>query len=146
MTESKVIFSKKLRALLDKKNITQVELSKILGVSESTVGKWLLQKSMPRMTIIEKLANYFQVDKTYFFNDNDSDLLNENNLPELTAKDEREIESDLEDMMHSVASASCEGDDDFEDIEAFKAAVKVAMVQAKRIAKKKYTPKKYRKE
>ena len=48
--------------------------------------------------------------------------------------------------MHSVASASCEGDDDFEDIEAFKAAVKVAMVQAKRIAKKKYTPKKYRKE
>lgn len=146
MTESKVIFSKKLRALLDKKNITQVELSKILGVSESTVGKWLLQKSMPRMTIIEKLTNYFQVDKTYFFNDNDSDLLNENNLPELTAKDEREIESDLEDMMHSVASASCEGDDDFEDIEAFKAAVKVAMVQAKRIAKKKYTPKKYRKE
>ena len=146
MTESKVIFSKKLRALLDKKNITQVELSKILGVSESSVGKWLLQKSMPRMTIIEKLANYFQVDKTYFFNDNDSDLLNENNLPELTAKDEREIESDLEDMMHSVASASCEGDDDFEDIEAFKAAVKVAMVQAKRIAKKKYTPKKYRKE
>ena len=145
MTESKVIFSKKLRALLDKKNITQVELSKILGVSESTVGKWLLQKSMPRMTIIEKLTNYFQVDKTYFFNDNDSDLLNENNLPELTAKDEREIESDLEDMMHSVASASCEGDDDFEDIEAFKAAVKVAMVQAKRIAKKKYTPKKYRK-
>ena len=129
MTESKVIFSKKLRALLDKKNITQVELSKILGVSESTVGKWLLQKSMPRMTIIEKLTNYFQVDKTYFFNDNDSDLLNENNLPELTAKDEREIESDLEDMMHSVASASCEGDDDFEDIEAFKAAVKVAMVQ-----------------
>ena len=146
MTESKVIFSKKLRALLDKKNITQVELSKILGVSESTVGKWLLQKSMPRMTIIEKLASYFQVDKTYFFNDNDSKLPDEKDLPELTAKDEREIESDLEDMMHSVASASCgEGDDDFEDIEAFKAAVKVAMVQAKRIAKKKYTPKKYRK-
>ena len=146
MTESKVIFSKKLRALLDKKNITQVELSKILGVSESTVGKWLLQKSMPRMTIIEKLASHFQVDKTYFFNDNDSKLPDEKDLPELTAKDEREIESDLEDMMHSVASASCEGDDDFEDIEAFKAAVKVAMVQAKRIAKKKYTPKKYRKE
>ena len=145
MTESKVIYSKKLRALLDKKNITQVELSKILGVSESTVGKWLLQKSMPRMTIIEKLASYFQVDKTYFFNDNDSKLPDEKDLPELTAKDEREIESDLEDMMHSVASASCEGDDDFEDIEAFKAAVKVAMVQAKRIAKKKYTPKKYRK-
>lgn len=91
------------------------------------------------MTIIEKLAQYFQVDKTYFFKDNDDDL------PELTEKDEREIESDLEDMMNSMASAACEGDDDFEDVEAFKSAIKVAMVQAKRIAKKKYTPKKYRK-
>lgn len=142
MSESKAIFSKKLKTLLNEKNISQVELSKILGVSESTVGKWLLQKSMPRITIIEKLANYFQIDKTYFFNDDE--LIN-NDLPELTAKDEREIESDLEDMMHSVASAACESDEDFEDIEAFKAAVKVAMVQAKRIAKKKYTPKKYRK-
>lgn len=142
MSESKAIFSKKLKTLLNEKNISQVELSKILGVSESTVGKWLLQKSMPRITIIEKLANYFQIDKTYFFND---DELITNDLPELTAKDEREIESDLEDMMHSVASAACESDEDFEDIEAFKAAVKVAMVQAKRIAKKKYTPKKYRK-
>ena len=35
---------------------------------------------MPRMTIIEKLAQYFQVDKTYFFKDNDDDL------PELTEK------------------------------------------------------------
>ncbi len=139
MSESKMIFSKNLKLLIDKKNISQVELSKILGVSESSVGKWLLQKSMPRMTIIEKLAQYFQVDKTYFFKDNDDDL------PELTEKDEREIESDLEDMMNSMASAACEGDDDFEDVEAFKSAIKVAMVQAKRIAKKKYTPKKYRK-
>ena len=66
--------------------------------------------------------------------------------PELTRRDEREIESDLEDMMNSVSSAAYGGDDDIEDMEAFKATIKAAMIQAKKIAKKKYTPKKYRKE
>lgn len=67
-----------------------------------------------------------------------------NEEPELNTRDEREIESDLEDMMNSVSSAAFEGEDDIEDIEAFKATIKAAMIQAKKIAKKKYTPKKYR--
>ena len=85
MSDSKMVFSKNLKTLLEKKNLSQVELSKILGVSESSVGKWLLQKSMPRMTIIEKLAQYFQVDKTYFFKDTN------NELPELTEKNNRDF-------------------------------------------------------
>lgn len=66
-------------------------------------------------------------------------------LPDLNTKDEREIESDLEDMMNSMSSAAYEGSED-EDIEVFKNAIRTAMIQAKRIAKKKYTPKKYRKD
>ena len=85
MSDSKMVFSKNLKTLLEKKNLSQVELSKILGVSESSVGKWLLQKSMPRMTIIEKLAQYFQVDKTYFFKDTN------NELPELTEKNNKDF-------------------------------------------------------
>ena len=65
---------------------------------------------------------------------------------DLNRRDEREIESDLEDMMNSVSSAAFEGEDDIEDIEAFKATIKAAMIQAKKIAKKKYTPKKYRRD
>lgn len=64
----------------------------------------------------------------------------------LNSRDEREIESDLEDMMNSVSSAAFEGEDDIDDIEAFKATIKAAMIQAKKIAKKKYTPKKYRRD
>lgn len=65
-------------------------------------------------------------------------------LPDLNARDERQIERDLEDMMHSVSTAAYEGDSDAqEDIKAFKATLKSAMIQAKRIAKKKYTPRKY---
>lgn len=65
---------------------------------------------------------------------------------DLNRRDEREIASDLEDMMNSVSSAAFEGEDDIEDIEAFKATIKAAMIQAKKIAKKKYTPKKYRRD
>lgn len=69
------IISKNLKDLIDDKGITQVELSKILNVSESTVGKWLLGKAVPRMGIIEKLSNYFNVSKSYIMEDH------ENNIP-----------------------------------------------------------------
>lgn len=65
----------------------------------------------------------------------------------LTPKEERDIESDLEDMMNSMASAAYEGDTESdEDVEALKATLKAAMIQAKKVAKKKYTPKKYRRD
>lgn len=64
--ELKEIFSQQLTKMMESKNINQVELAKILGVSESTVGKWLLKKAMPRMGIIQKLADYFNVGKSYF--------------------------------------------------------------------------------
>ncbi len=138
---NKEIFSANLKYYMNQYNKTRQDICNELNFKYTTFSDWYNGKKYPRIDKIEMLASYFHIQK--------SDLIerhsDEKDLPELTAKDEREIESDLEDMMHSVASASCEGDDDFEDIEAFKAAVKVAMVQAKRIAKKKYTPKKYRK-
>ena len=44
--------------------MTRVDLAKILNVSESTVGKWILKKSMPRMGMIEDIAEYFNVKKS----------------------------------------------------------------------------------
>lgn len=131
--------SKNIKKLRLEHNLSQKEFAKIAGVSDKAVSTWENGTKEPRMGTIQKIADFFGIKKSDIIEDNDD------NLPELTEKDEREIESDLEDMMNSMASAACEGDDDFEDVEAFKSAIKVAMVQAKRIAKKKYTPKKYRK-
>lgn len=131
--------SKNIKKLRLEHNLSQKEFAKIAGVSDKAVSTWENGTKEPRMGTIQKIADFFGIKKSDIIEDNDNDL------PELTEKDEREIESDLEDMMNSMASAACEGDDDFEDVEAFKSAIKVAMVQAKRIAKKKYTPKKYRK-
>lgn len=70
--ELKELFSKRLSALLQENNMNQAELAKLLGVSESTVGKWLLMKSLPRMGIIQKLSDHFGVPKSYFLEENGS--------------------------------------------------------------------------
>ncbi|MDO5715734.1 MAG: helix-turn-helix transcriptional regulator [Tissierellia bacterium] len=56
--------SKNLRYYMDLHSINNRELAEVLGVSESTVGKWLLEKSVPRMGVIEKIANYFEIQKS----------------------------------------------------------------------------------
>lgn len=74
--ETRRIFSDNLKYYMDKHNLNNVELSKIVGVSESTVGKWLLEKSTPRMGAIEKLAQYFHIRKSDLLEDR-SPLLTE---------------------------------------------------------------------
>lgn len=67
--------------------------------------------------------------------------------PTLSEKDEREISRDLEDMIHSIDGAAALGEvEDAEDRELLMASLRQAMVLSKRIAKKKFTPKKYRNE
>lgn len=60
----KKVFSNNLNYYMELHDINNRELSNIIGVSESTVGKWLLQKSIPRMGVIELLANYFHIEKS----------------------------------------------------------------------------------
>lgn len=68
-TEIRAIFSRNLKSYMEKHDLNNVELSRILGVSESTVGKWLLQKSLPRMGVVEQLANYFKINKSDLLED-----------------------------------------------------------------------------
>lgn len=68
----KRLFSQRLVGVMQENNINQVELSKILGVSESTVGKWILCKAIPRMGVIQKLSDYFHVGKSYFLEEDAS--------------------------------------------------------------------------
>lgn len=138
---NKELMAQNIKRFMDAKGITRSELCQALGFNYSTLADWLHARKYPRIDKIERMANYFGVTK--------ADLVEappkENDLPELNERDERQIERDLEDMMHSVSTAAYEGDtDEQEDIEAFKATLKSAMIQAKRIAKKKYTPRKYK--
>ncbi len=103
-------------------------------------------RSTPNAGNIQKIADALKINKSDLDPRFSNNILKSDEDPDLNSRDEREIESDLEDMMNSVSSAAFEGEDDIEDIEAFKATIKAAMIQAKKIAKKKYTPKKYRRD
>ncbi len=60
------LFSIRLSSLLKESGMSQTELSEMLGVSRSTVNKWIMQKSVPRMGLIEKMSSIFGVPKSYF--------------------------------------------------------------------------------
>lgn len=68
------IISENIKHLILEAGITQAELAKALGINESTVGKWLLGKAIPRMVTIEKLADYFNVPKTHILEQRDKIL------------------------------------------------------------------------
>lgn len=56
----------RLSSLLQESGISQTELSEMLGVSRSTVNKWIMKKALPRMGLIEKMSSIFGVPKSYF--------------------------------------------------------------------------------
>lgn len=56
--------SENLTRYMEENNVNNRELADVLGVSESTVGKWILQKNAPRMGAIEQIARYFNIDKS----------------------------------------------------------------------------------
>lgn len=145
-------FDKELRAQISAnlkkytEGLTQYQLSDMTGIPVSTLSGYFAMRSTPNAGNIQKIADALHIDKSDLDPRFSNTLLKSDEEPELNSRDEREIESDLEDMMNSVSSAAFEGEDDIEDIEAFKATIKAAMIQAKKIAKKKYTPKKYRRD
>ncbi len=55
------IIGRNIANLLRDNDMTQVELAKRIGVSESTVGKWTLGISAPRAGTMKLIADLFRV-------------------------------------------------------------------------------------
>ncbi|WP_019543909.1 helix-turn-helix domain-containing protein [Selenomonas bovis] len=131
-------------------SLTQKDVADYVGVSEATVSRWESGHiDNMRRDRIAKLAKVLQISPLVIMGVDEPAPpapQKSDGLPELNARDERDIERDLEDMLHSVAQADYKAPGDEEDTEALRAALRVAMIQAKRTAKKKYTPRKYRKD
>ena len=139
------MFSSKLRELRAKKGLSQAELAKRLGVTQQAVGRWERDKNLPDNDVLKKISVMFNVSIDYLL---DNQTHQKDPLPPLTPKDERQISRDLENMLDSLNGAAAMSDDpeDEEDREMLKAALLHAMTLSKRMAKKKFTPKKYRRE
>jgi transcriptional regulator with XRE-family HTH domain len=139
-----------------KARLTQAELAQKTNLSRSHIGAIETNRYNPSLSTLKVIADAVGVSVSTLVGGEVPNISAQDGIfkpliinpaADLSPKEAREIESDLEDMMNSIASAAYEADDaEKEDIEALKAALHLAMMQAKRIAKKKYTPKKYRKD
>ena len=69
MAWSKEIFAKNLKHYMDIHGINQKELSSIVGVSAPTVNDWMKAKKYPRIDRIERMANYFGIQKSDLIED-----------------------------------------------------------------------------
>ena len=135
----------RLKELRENRNLTQAELAKLLKVSPSAIGMYEQGRRDPDSSTLKKLSVLFNVSIDYLL---DNQSPQNDSLPALTPKDERQIAKDLENIVDTLNGAAAMSDDpeDEEDREMLKAALLQAMTPSKQIAKKKFTPKKYRRE
>jgi len=144
---------KNIKRIREEKGMSQEELARLVGFkSRSSINKIEMGVNDITQSKLVAIANALGVSPGELMGSDDPASpappapQKSDGLPELNARDERDIERDLEDMLHSVAQADYKAPGDEEDTEALRAALRVAMIQAKRTAKKKYTPRKCRKD
>jgi len=147
------VLGKRLKEARDNKKLTQLDAAKILGISNGTLSGYERNYRDPDTTMLEKMAELYEVKVDWLLGrTNESDSKWNSKLPELNAKDERDIKKDLDNMIKNLNSengySQFDGqtleDMDEEDRELLIASLENSMRLAKRIAKQKFTPKKYR--
>lgn len=146
------MLGERLRSLRGKR--TQEEVSKALGLSRARYSHYENNRVEPDTEILNKMADFFNVSTDYLLGRTDKKLSTwDSKLPELTEKDEKDIAKELERMINNLSNneayASFDGvtldEMDEEDRELLIASLENSLRLAKRMAKQKFTPKKYRK-
>ena len=134
-------FKDMLKYLREQKGLSQEKLAELTQLSKSAISMYENGNREPKFETLETLANFFNVDM--------NTLLDKNPDTPLPPRDERQIAADLEKMLTDLdnqnAMAAMGGTvEDDEDRELLRASLLATMRLAKKIAKEKYTPKKYR--
>lgn len=134
----------KIKFLRENAGLSQIELGKILQVSDKAVSTWENDLKIPRMGTLQALADYFGVTKSYIIEDS------QNTAPTLTKKDERDIAktlANLKETLENEEGLMFDGDPMSDEAkESILAAMELGLQAAKLKNKEKYTPKKYKKD
>ncbi|MFP7171914.1 helix-turn-helix domain-containing protein [Terribacillus halophilus] len=135
----------RLKKLCDEQGISVNKLEEKIGLGKNTLYSW--KKKIPTGANLIKVAEYFNVSTDYLLGRTDK-----KNYYDLTEKDERDIQKELERMINDLSNdssyAAFDGaafsDLDEEDKELLIMSLENSLRLAKRIAKQKFTPKKHR--
>ena len=133
--------------LLQKYGVTSYKVAKEAGVTQTALSNWKSGRSTPTIKTLQKIADYFGVTVDYLMTGKE-EVPSE---PQLTLKDKRDIEKDLESIMEKLNNqeegpASFGGQDIPEDDrELFAAQLEAMLVRLKKINKELYNPNKNKK-
>jgi len=142
------MLGEKVKTLRKALKITQKELAMVVGVSQSTIGMIEGNKQGASNDTLLKLAKALNTTVDNLLSSDSVDNEIKENI-ELSKKAERDIAKDLERTLNELENSqdalmfSGEPLDD-ETRELLRISLENSMRLAKQIAKKKYTPKKYR--
>lgn len=147
------VLGQRLKQAREESRYTQIVAAKKLGISNGTLSGYEREYRDPDTDILNKMADLYEVSVEWLMGRSENKQSDWNSkLPELTMKDEQDITTDLEKMIKNLDSkdgyAAFDGHSmdevDDEDMEILKASLENSLRLAKRMAKQKFTPKKYR--
>lgn len=151
------VFGERLRELRGKTSIDEL-VTKLNNIYETNISKSMISRyengqSDPKMDNVRIIADYFKVSSDYLLGISDEKVLPFN--PELTEKDERDIQKELQKMIEGLSisgNAAFDGrtldelsEEEIEDRELLISSLENSLRLAKRLAKQKFTPNKYKK-
>ena len=133
--------------LLQKHGGTPYKVAKEAGVTQTALSNWKSGRSTPSSKTLQKIADYFGITVDYLMTGKDNP---KEKAPELTGRDERDIEKILNNTREQLLSQEglmFDGDPASpEAIDSILSAMQIGMEMAKKKNKEKYTPKKYKKD
>ncbi|MED5050595.1 helix-turn-helix transcriptional regulator [Anoxybacillus rupiensis] len=139
----------RIRSIRRQKDISGTKVAEILGISPQYYYDIEKGKRNLSAEMAAHLAEIFEVSTDYLLGRTNEPNKPESKLPELTKKDEQDIAKDLQRIMDSLESREglmYDGEPmDEETKELIRISLENSMRIAKQLAKKKFTPKKYRK-
>ncbi|NPV80689.1 MAG: helix-turn-helix domain-containing protein [Firmicutes bacterium] len=112
-------FAERLRALREKKEVTQKEVGDLVGVTDAAVGMWEQGKRLPDAETIARLADFFGVTVDYLVGRVDDPASHDPSTPPWWYRDTPPTDVELEEFL-KTANVHFDGapltDEDKEDI------------------------------
>ena len=136
-------FGARLKGLRLEKNMQQSELGRLLNITNVAVSHYENDNRKPTPEIISKVSDIFNVSTDYLLGNTTS----KRKYYELNAKDEKNIEKTLEKLVEELDNGLYSKDMEEYDEESRALlinALSIGLNVAKKEAKRKFTPKKYR--
>ena len=104
-------WNEKVHELMKKKGVNQKQLSKLSGITESSISRYLKGEIVPRMDVIVNVAKALQVETDYFLEEDERGLSAYNAIATAIARKGSELTPEEKNKLIALLLGSGEGKD-----------------------------------